>query len=198
MRFVKININIYQRRAPLTHEFDRFIYFNLMNKGEIIITIENYHYLGISFFYDIKIKNNKEIVYLNNVELDKDYESIGEFFSSRLIDENIYVDLVKENESFIFKYKLKHKYNKIFELIESIYGEDDTNLIFKNFIKIENNILYFNLIGHQVAGSYTHEYEVIQVYLKILNKKLNKSCNFIKRTVGGFGYDNYIFSIKLK
>ena len=125
------------------------------------------------------------------------YKAIEEFMEKTFLQEYFTINLVsKENNKYEFKYKRMDK--ELIEIIKSlkrVETDSDTSLRYLQLEKFEDNKIYFKYLGHEVGGSYVHDYEVAPSYIKAIEFETNYKTKWINRTSGGIGSDYYHFEL---
>jgi hypothetical protein len=173
----------------------------LSDKGEIkIISTDNY-FAGLDYIHKIDIVANEKTS-LEKISIHY-RDNLGEFFCSALLHKGVYARVIDENDNaYTSKYKIKYSfenpYKDVFDSLKEMVREGRNIFRFSQFVKVEKNNLIVRFIGHGVNGSYTPENAVTPLYIEKIQNKTSKKVKFIERSIGGFGFDIYMFSINLK
>jgi hypothetical protein len=84
------------------------------------------------------------------------------------------------------------------EIIENLKKINTlTDLSFKEITNISNDVIKVIFYGHEVDGSYIHDYEVTPKYIEDIEYTTNRKCVWTERKCGGFGTDLYLFDIHI-
>jgi hypothetical protein len=182
------------------------------NKGELTIEIEN-NGKGNGFYpkYKVTITTDKDTYTRDDIGTPDDGPLAH--YISLFLKQNIKIKVYDKNGeeiietseflhnegTYTFKYnKPSKKLDKIMEALKEL-PQTKTDLRFCQFKTITDSYIMVEYYGHEVGGSYVHDWEVAPNYEEKLGVETNRVVTWTKgRRSGGFGADIYEFKVHLK
>lgn len=186
--------------------------FKLLSSGSLTIDYNILEKRGDSQIHIVKISQGEKTITVEmpNKNVLKSFDIYGYikylqehnniYFISNDIKGGLFFDENTQPQTNHFRYSLLSK--KDFSLVKNIQRVSDIrnlDLNFREIRSISNTLIKVDFNGHEVDGSYVHDYEVAPNYIKQLELFLNCKVEWKGRnqhgSTGGFGFDVYHFYV---
>tara|TARA_R110000772_G_scaffold17946_3_gene50029 strand:+ start:167739 stop:168335 length:597 start_codon:yes stop_codon:yes gene_type:complete len=167
----------------------------------LIIKSKSSRCAGLSYHHEIDFTIDGEVIAsLDNVKIDFD-TNVGSFFGTQFIEKGFCVNIFNTDE-FGSEYKMqistKNDNKKLIKNLMSLSRRwTGSGLGFVGFKKMNTEEIVVEFTGHEVGGSYVHDYEVAPDYIESLQELTKRVVSWNGRRSGGFGCDIYEFTIFL-
>jgi hypothetical protein len=107
-------------------------------------------------------------------------------------------EIEEEENSKVYEINYTRCDDDTLEVINNIFNLNTlTRLRYPEIKHIDKKLIKVSYAGHEVGGSYVHDYEVAPKYVEDLTFSTNREVNWNGRSSGSIGYDVYNFSIAL-
>ena len=147
-------------------------------------------------YYDVTLSTDKMVYQIGDIGYLPSNTNLGEFFLSQLLNQGIKASLTSIDR---LNYKIKfncftEEETRLLNKLKTL-PDTDVNLDFKQFKSITNNAIVVEYYGHEVGGSYMHDYEIAPSYVEVLESVSNKKVKWEGRETGPIGVDIYTFIV---